>query len=438
MQKNRLSALLLSLAFFASPAMAADAPFADVDKANYFLKEFEKEVERAQGAGNTRFFHKTDALTRIKKLNEEYPDDPRVKDLMKRASVAVQRSMGDFRQITPEMLAYKTNEEQMRSRIKGMNEAEWNKQISQRQMLPKAYPAPDPETVENLNDYLGKYVVLDNVQYPSNMFTGGSGSYVAAGKPSTGYYFISMNGRNWSGAYEAVRRYRSMVDASIGDNINFKVLGKITSIVMESPDASVEKKSPFVWGWIVVPEMIYANDTVLAVYDPDNENSGYFIGEELVDKIKDSWYTVKSIPENADPKKLMEIFATAIKEKNYNLYMDCIYPERRKTDVGSSLLRYHWDLHQNRFQNEYVYVEFDEPKITVIKGFDDTNDLDTYFLNENQRDQLTKMGGEKEEMAIVYSRAYDKNGKQIGSKNPHELRRKGNGRWYVNTYDIRF
>ena len=48
------------------------------------------------------------------------------------------------------------------------------------------------------------------------------------------------------------------------------------------------------------------------------------------------------------------------------------------------------------------------------------------------------MGGEKEEMAIVYSRAYDKNGKQIGSKNPHELRRKGNGRWYVNTYDIRF
>ena len=168
--------------------MAADAPFADVDKANYFLKEFEKEVERAQGAGNTRFFHKTDALTRIKKLNEEYPDDPRVKELMKRASVAVQRSMGDFRQITPEMLAYKTNEEQMRSRIKGMNEAEWNKQVSQRQMLPKAYPAPDPETVENLNDYLGKYVVLDNVQYPSNMFTGGSGSYVAAGKTLLFYF----------------------------------------------------------------------------------------------------------------------------------------------------------------------------------------------------------------------------------------------------------
>ncbi len=435
--QRKLSAVLLSLAILTSPVMAAEAPFADVDKANYFLKEFEKEVERAQGASNTRFFHKTDALTRIKQLNEQYPDDPRVKELMKRASIAVQRSMGDFRQITPEMLAYKTNEEQMRTRIKKMNETEWNKQQADKNVLTKVFPAGDPESV-NIQDYLNKYVVLENVLYPSNMFGGGSGDYISVGKVSAGYYFISMNERNWYGAYEAIRRYRSMVDASIGDNLNFKVLGKITSFVRESPDSSVEKKSPFVWGWIVVPEMIYANDTVLAVYDPNNDNSGYFIGEELVDKIKDSWYTVKSVPEDADPKKVMEIFATAIKEKNYKLYLDCINPDRRKTDIGTSLLRYHWDLHQNRFQDEYVYVEFDDPKITVIKGFDDTNDLDTYFLNENQRDQLTKMGGEKEELAIVYSRAYDKNGKQIGSKNPHELRRKGNGRWYVNTYDIRF
>ncbi len=435
--QNKLSAVLLSLAILTSPALAAEAPFADVDKANYFLKEFEKEVDRAQGASNTRFFHKIDALTRIKQLNEQYPDDPRVKDLMKRASIAVQRSMGDFRQITPEMLAYKTNEEQMRTRIKSMNENEWKKQQTDKNILAKVFPAGDPESV-NIQDYLNKYVVLENVLYPSNMFNGGSGDYISVGKVSAGYYFISMNERNWYGAYEAIRRYRSMVDASIGDNLNFKVLGKITSFVRESPDSSAEKKSPFVWGWIVVPEMIYANDTVLAVYDPNNDNSGYFIGEELVDKIKDSWYTVKSVPEDADPKKVMEIFATAIKEKNYKLYLDCINPDRRKTDIGTSLLRYHWDLHQNRFQDEYVYVEFDEPKITVIKGFDDNNDLDTYFLNENQRDQLTKMGGEKEELAIVYSRAYDKNGKQIGSKNPHELRRKGNGRWYVNTYDIRF
>ncbi|MBQ8707483.1 MAG: hypothetical protein IJ523_05300 [Succinivibrionaceae bacterium] len=435
--RYKLSALFLSLTLAASSVLAAEAPFVDVDKARYFLKEFEKEIERAHGASNTRYFHKQDALTRIKKLNQEYPDDPRVQELMKRASIAVQKSMGGFKEITPEMVAYKSNEAQMRQRIKGLNEEQWKKQLRDKSPLPKPFPAAVPEEV-TISDYIGRYVALDDVKYPANQFMGGSGEYIWVGKPSSGYYFISMDGRAWAGAYEAVRRYRSMVDASIGDNLSFRILGRITDLVKESPDASSEKKSAYVWGWIVQPEMIYANDTVLAVYDSKNEKSGYFVGEDQVDRIKESWYTVKSVPDNVDPKTLMEIFATAIKEKNYQLYLECIYPERSKTDTGSSLLRYHWDLHQARYQNEYVYAEFDEPQITVIKGFDDSNDLDTYFLDAKQREQMNKMGGQKEEMAIVLSRAYDENGRQVGSKNRHELRRKGNGRWYVNTYDVRF
>ncbi len=440
---SKIHLLALSLILGASsclvplPACAENAPFADVDKANYFLKEFEKEVERARGASNTRFFNKKDALTRIRDLNEKYPDDPRVQELMRRASVAVQKSMGDFREITPEMLAYKTNEAELRSRLQSLNQNEWQKQLKEHDLLARVFPAAVGDDTK-AEDYLDKYVVLENVQYPANMFVGGSGEYLYVGKPSVGYYFISMDGRNWAGAYEAVRRYRSLVDATLGDNIDFTVLGRIDGMVRESPDPSKEKTSPYYWGWIVQPVMLYAGDRVLAVYDKDHEKSGYFIGEELVDKIKDSWYTVKSVPANVDPKKLMEIFATAIKEKNYNLYMDCIAPERRKTDVGTSLLRYHWDLHQYRFADEYVHVEFDDPVITVLKGFDDSNDLDNYFLNEGQKEQLTKMGGEKEEMAIVISRAYDKNGKQVGSENRHELRRKGSGRWYINTYDVRF
>ena len=101
-------------------------------------------------------------------------------------------------------------------------------------------------------------------------------------------------------------------------------------------------------------------------------------------------------------------------------------------------MRYHWDLHQARFQNEYVHAVFDEPKITVLKGLDENNDLEGYFLDPSQRERINKMSGEREEMAVVMSRAFDENGKQRGSKNRHELRRKGNGRWYVNTYDVRF
>ena len=179
-------------------------------------------------------------------------------------------------------------------------------------------------------------------------------------------------------------------------------------------------------------------DRVMARYDASHESSGTFFGEEEVEKIKDGWYTVKSIPDKVDPKRLMEIFATAIKEKNFELYAQCIHPDRQRSDTGKSLLRYHWDLHQERFQKEYVHALFDEPEITVIKGFAGGDDLDDFFMSADQKSAVSKGSGEVEEMAIVMSRAYEESGKQRGSKNRHELRRKGTGRWYVNTYDVRF
>ena len=157
-----------------------------------------------------------------------------------------------------------------------------------------------------------------------------------------------------------------------------------------------------------------------------------------MERIKEGWYTVKSIPDNVDPKRLMEIFATAIKEKNFDLYAQCIHPDRQRSDTGKSLLRYHWDLHQERFQKEYVHAVFDEPEITVIKGFTGGDDLDDFFMSADQKNAVSKGSGEVEEMAIVMSRAFEESGKQRGGKNRHELRRKGNGRWYVNTYDVRF
>ena len=435
--KQLITAFFLTLGLFAAPVLAANAPFAEVDKAGIFLRDFEKEVERAQGADTGRYFNKQEALSRIKRLAQQYPDDPKVQELVRRASAALMKSKGGYMEITPAMTAYKRYEAELRERFKTQNQKEWQKQIAEKAPITKVFPAADPESVD-VKDYLNKYVLLEDVRYPANEFVGATGEYIYVGKPSSGYYFVAMQGRHWSGPYEAIRRYRSMVDASLGDNLKFSVLGKITGLVMESPDASEDKHSPVAWGWIVTPEMLYTGDRVLAMYDPKHENSGFFFGEEQVEGIKESWYTVKSIPENVDPKRLMEIFATAIKEKNYKLYLECINPERGNTDVGSSMLRYHWDLHQARFQNEYVHAVFDEPKITVLKGFDDKNDLEGYFLNPGQREQLNKMAGEREEMAVVMSRAFEENGKQRGSKNRHELLRKGKGRWYVNTYDVRF
>ncbi len=433
---RHLTALLFSCLFFATQAFAAMAPIDEVRKANIFLTDFEKEVARADGA-STRFFNKQETLTRVHRLATQYPDDPAVQDLVRRTKQALMRSKGNYIEITPEMLAYKHNEANLRNMLKAKNQKAWQELITKTSPITQIFPAPVPEKAD-LEQYYGKYILLPDVRYPENQFLGATGEFIHVGKPSSGYYFIALDGRNWLGPYEAIKRYRSLVDASLGENLHFSVLGKITGLVMESPEAGRDKRSPFVWGWIVQPEALYAGERVLACYDASKEQSGFFIGEDQVESIKDSWYTVKSIPDNVDPKELMEIFCTAIKEKNFKLYQECIYPDRSASETGSSLLRYHWDLHQARFREEYVHVVFDKPQITVLKGRDTSNDLENFFLDESQKATLDKISGEREEMAIVMSRAFDQNGKQRGSKNSHELRRKGNGRWYVNTYDVRF
>ena len=154
--------------------------------------------------------------------------------------------------------------------------------------------------------------------------------------------------------------------------------------------------------------------------------------------IKDGWYTVKEVPPDVTPERLMEIFMTAIKEKNYKLYLDCIDPERTKSEDGTINVRYHWDLHQTRFHKEYVHATFGKAVITVQKGFDESNQLENFFLDNDQKNTLKKISGVKIEEATVESKAFDENGKQLGTPHPHRLIRRGGGRWYVQDYAPRF
>ena len=64
----------------------------------------------------------------------------------------------------------------------------------------------------------------------------------------------------------------------------------------------------------------------------------------------------------------MEIFLASIKEKNYDLYLKCINPERYKTETAESLVRYHWDLHQQRLHGEYVHATFSDSSSTMLSA----------------------------------------------------------------------
>ncbi len=411
-----------------------------IQQAEIYLKEFENEVKRASGATGI-FRSKEDALSRIKILNDFAPNDPRIKAMFERAKACVLGSTGNFTDITDDMTVYLVNEENIRKLYAEKSENAWNalKEQYADKMIDRVFPAPDVMEVP-MDELIGKYVILDEVRYPMNQFMGVTGEFIYVGKRSTGMYFIRLNGRRWIGPYEAVKRYRRLVDSTMMEVDKWTVLGEIKDITMEVPEAGEKKVGSAVYAPVVDPIALYVPGHVLGFYDADRENSGYFVDEEEVAEIKESWYTVKEVPEDVTPERLVEIFRQAIKEKNYDLYVDCIQPERRLNPTQESLMLYHWDLHQERFHGEYVHAEVvpEATKITVVKGYSDESGLDSYFLSKEDQQKIAERYGDKVEYASVQTISFDKNGKQLGSPVRRNLVRTNGGRWYVREYEIRF
>ena len=411
-----------------------------IAQATHYLEEYEKEVERAQGAANYVFRNKEDALGRIKMLVEFAPDDERIKSLYARAKACVKGGAGNIVTIDPAMTVYLENEDRIRQHFAEASEKAWNDMLSANteNKIEKLYPVPDFHKY-TLDDMKGKIVVLDKIRYPENSFSGTTGDYIWSGTRSDGMYFLRIDGREWLGPYEAVKRFRRQVDTTMTDVKEWTVIGKISEIACESPDASENKLTPPVMAWEVEPMALYVPGHIMGVYDENGDHTGRFIDEEQLAALKDSCYTVKEIPADVTPERLVEIFMYAIKEKNYNLYAECIDPERKESPYQQSLLMYHWDLHQERFHGEYIHA-FVNPEKTVtrvIQGYDD-NSIDNFFLDEDEQAKIKEAYGEKEEEAVVQTTAIDKNGKQIGSPANHTLRRVGNGRWYIESYEVRF
>ena len=411
-----------------------------IQQAEIYLKEFENEVRRANGATGI-FRSKEDALGRIKILQEFAPDDPRVRDLFERAKRCLVGSLGNFFDVTADMTVYLENEENIKKLYAEKSEKAWNALLEQYQdkLLEKVWPAPDVRE-QSMEELTGKYVVLDDVRYPANQFMGVTGEFIYVGKRSSGMYFVRLDSRSWLGPYEAVKRYRRLVDTTMMEVESWTVLGKIVSLAMEIPEAGEKKVGGPVFAVVAEPVALYVPGRVLGIYDKERENSGYFVDEEKVAAIKESWYTEKTVPDDVTPERLVEIFRQAIKEKNYDLYVECIQPERRKNPIQESQLLYYWDLHQERFHGEYVHaqVQPDATKITVVKGYSDESGLESFFLSKEEQQSIAARYGEKVEYASVQTVAFDRNGKQLGSPVRRNLIRTNNERWYIRDYEIRF
>ena len=411
-----------------------------ISQARHYLEEYEKEVARAQGAASQTFRNKEDALGRIKLLVEFAPDNEQVKELYARAKACVKGGAGNINEVDDSMTVYLVNEENLRKHYAEVSEKAWNELLAEyaADRLEKNFPTPDfnKYTVEDMK---GKIVVLEDVRYPDNQFDGSDSEYIWSGTRSDGMYFLKIGGREWLGPYEAVKRYRRQVDTTMMEVREWSVIGRIVGLTCDVPDASESKVISPLMAWVLEPIALYVPGHIMAVYTPEGEHTGRFIEEERLAELKDAFYTVKEVPEDVTPERLVEIFMYAIKEKNYELYLDCIDAARKESPIQQSLLTYHWDLHQERFHREYVHAHINEDKtqIRVTQGYDD-NSIDNFFLDEEEQAKIKEAYGEKEEEAIVQTSAFDQNGKQIGSPASHILKRRGSGRWYIEAYETRF
>lgn len=432
----------VALVLVALSASAAEkAPPNDVTKAEFYLKKLEDHARRARGAAFKPGYEDNEALKRIKELKEKYPDDPAVEALFARARTALMGSKGDFIEITPEMLAYRRNEEKLRDLFAAEAEREWTafqRTSAMANAVKPAFPSPSIED-ESAESLRGRHVVLEYARYPDNEFVEAGQQYLFVGSLASGFYWVELGGRPWIGVYEALKRYRRFVNADLPEQASWTIVGKVKGVRLLVPQAEKKKSLSPQWGWVVEPVAIHVPGLTFTKADT-SELGGSFAGEPKLEQIKGSLYTVRAVPPGATPEQVVETFATAIKEKNLPLYLECISRERQAGPRARDLLMYHWDLHQWRFGNLYVHATVEPAVVTVRKGYDSGNELESFFLTDEQKQTVAKISEELVEDAEVKSKAWDERGRQYGSPKPHFLKRIGGakGRWTVMNFEQPF
>lgn len=405
--------------------------------AEHRLEKFEAKVRRMRGQPFKLGYVEREALRRIAALHKKHPDDPKVKALFERARTALLGSKGKTTEVKKNWLVYRENEKRLKAMFAIEAEKAWDafrkNALAQKGAIVKAFPSPSTDETD-ITELEGRYVFLEGFDYPRNEFTEMGRQFTFAGSGARGYYFVELSNRSWFGAYEALKRYRRFVNRDMPEGMQGTLVGKIVSVLLLVPQAGKEKTKSIQWGWAVRPLALYVPGCTFAIADAELEKGGRFAGEEKMDEIKDAFYTVKSIPDDVTPERLTEIFATAIKEKNYKLYLDCIDPRRTKTPKGRGLCMYHWEWHQHRFATFYCHITVNPAKIVVLEGYDDSDATEIIFLTKEDREKIKKFTGPLVEQAHLTTAAYDERGRQYGSPKPHYFRRVEKKRWYITNY----
>lgn len=408
----------------------------DLHSAENYVKQFEFAASTAEGKPFAPGYVGKEAMKRVGALYRKYPKHPKVKDMFDRVRVCLKKSRGSAFDITPEMLAYRKMEQLVAGSIGKEADKAWDaysaKLKASPRYLPKPLPAPEPGGQRNEESMFFRKVILKGFEYPAHEFTTSGKQYTFVGAATQGFYFVELSNRRWLGAYEALRRYRREASGKLPKQ--WTVVGTVTGSDILVPRTG-EKGAADVarFGWIVRPDAIYIPGLLFARSDAGHPRGGSYAGEERLAKLKSPHLTHTSVPKDASPTKLVEVYAAAVKEKNYKLYLECLDPALQQSDLALENLRSFWRISQQGFAQDFVHVEaFKEGKPQVIEGEKfDPGSAEAMFLEEEDKKAILARADDLVEIVHVTIRRYDQKGKQVGSPRDIILRRYKGGRWYV-------
>jgi len=449
MLSRRITPLTLLTALIVAVPAAADGPKTvtelqsgpkklELDEADYYLRKFETYAERLKGEKGPLTADAKLALQKVSALRAQHPDHAKVEALYQRARSAAKKLQGVTLDITPAMLAYRQQAAKNAERLAEVSVAAWedyrDRVAAQDGSILDALPAESPER-KPLSEVRGSLVVLEGLRYPDDLFKHYARQFIAVGKPSVGFYFVDVSHRGFVGAYEAIRRYQRRVSDDIP--AEWTVVGEIVSAQVMVPEAGEAKVGPAYAGWVVQPRAIYVPGKVFAVADDEHGEGGTFAGEDRMAEILADQYSIRSVPEDVTPEQLTGVFVTALKERNYDLYLDCIDPAERQTPTQREWLERKYDIFQRRLASDYAHVEvYQADPVRVIQGGEDAGDaqLLAEFVDEADLAAEAEHRLPRVEQQRLWLRLYDDTGKVREAPKALTLTRQedveGN-RWFI-------
>ncbi len=420
-----LIALALSL-FGALDAFAQSVTRAEVTRVRYELSKVEQKLKDASGLPIELSQYDLKAFDLVKEISQKDPENPDVIQLVEEAKGFYNRAKGNRLEITEEMVAYRRKQGDLVQAIGEQADRSWNEMADTLSRSNEFIPQPFPVQISpdiNLDSVVNKSVILPQVDWESALFVQLGGNWLAAGDEAQGYYFIDGSCPEYNQLYAAIQRYRDQIKNQISSQ--WTIAGVIEGPAMLAPQCTNERAGTPSIGWRVRPTAIHIPGCVTAMLDTDSQNSARFIGEELLSQLRQ--YSVVNIPEQVEPADLIEIFIVALKEKNWDLHLECIEPSLRSHPGQIQSLKYNWDVQQKGLENYHCHaMPTHVSEIKTTQG-NVNQDLEDFFGDGVNRSPARAMN----ERVVVSVALFTEQGIQSVRPRYVTLERKNQGRWYI-------